>query len=281
MRYTFLTFSFFLFLATPVIAKNNSSPLQNKIVSGFFAKRPHVPDSQVLQLLQVANKKTIQSEAARLTVWNIYKGKIDGLAGDLFNFVVSSDVVMIQEWIQTSNLVNLAKTFQNTNATMAAGFWNKDDFMTGVMTAAKSDPTYTEWIRSQYFEPLIKTPKMALLTEYYFEKLNKHILFINIHGLNRTSTKKFARQMEQIEERIKDYKNPIVFGGDFNTRNKSRTKYLKDWAARNNFKLIQFSNDPRKKILDYIMTRDLTVTSATLYPSIVTSDHTAMGIEFY
>lgn len=254
--------------------------IPDETLEGIFAKRPIVPDAQVLQLLNTSTSKSMDTTTIKLTVWNIYKGKKPGLGESLVNFVAASDVVMIQEWIQTPVLINLAKSFINANATMAAGFWNKDDFMTGVMTTAKANPTHTEWIRSDYVEPFIKTPKMVLMTEYYFEKLDKNVLFINIHGLNRTSTKKFIRQMVQIEERIKDYSGAIIFGGDFNTRNKDRTNYFKDWSVRNGFSIVTFPNDPRQKVLDYITTRGISLKHAHLYSDVTTSDHTAMGIEF-
>ena len=64
---------------------------------------------------------------------------------------------------------------------------------------------------SEVREPIVRTPKMALIFDLPIEGTDQVIKFINIHGINFVRYTTFIRHIKQILNEIANYNGPLVF----------------------------------------------------------------------
>src|SRR5690606_1151818 len=87
-------------------------------------------------------------------------------------------------------------------------------------------------VRSLEKEPILRTSKMILLTEYKIKDSAETLMVANIHGLNFVPNWKFQVQLAQLEMELKKHRGPIILGGDFNTHNIPKLMLMADFAVR-------------------------------------------------
>ena len=108
------------------------------------------------------------------------------------------------------------------------------------------------------------------------------LLVINIHGLNATKTQSFKEQILSTTTLLKNHVGPIIFAGDFNTRNKKRTQFLKSFMRHYGLREVHWDKDYRMKFanypLDHVFVKKLHIKKSVVRNDIDTSDHKALEV---
>lgn len=161
----------------------------------------------------------------------------------------------------------------------------------GILTAAKISPITKKAILTQDYEPIIKTPKVSLITEYLISNHQETLLTINSHLINFVDLNKFKTQMHEIEVALSGHRGPMIFAGDFNTWSQKRANILNQTVTKLGLISVSFTPDQSKKIkrfllsptLDYIFYRGLSenTTNVKVLDKISSSDHKPLLAEFY
>ena len=261
----FLTLSILISCQSFAMQKNHNSC--GKLVC------KEIPDIEDSIISIKKDTKTFNKNQIKLAVWNIYKNKKDGFEQKYETLQNTNDFLMIQEALHDGENETM-HIRANHNFDMAVSFIRKNNQKTGVATLAPIVPTAVKIIRTMDKEPIVKTPKAALLTKYLID--NREILLINIHSLNATNTSKFLRQLEEIGKFLNDYKEPIIFAGDFNTRNKDRMEKLLAFMALHYLEKVPIFTE---KNLDHIFAKDINVIKFTHEVSEY-SDHPILFLTF-
>lgn len=120
------------------------------------------------------------------------------------------------------------------------------------------------------------------------------LLVVNVHGINMANLEKFKAQLFKVVNKINGHKGPIIFAGDFNTRNKERLSFLlKELKDKLGLETVHFAKEDKKGIkhfpfspipLDHIFysSRELEVKqdSPDVLEAIKSSDHKPLFVEF-
>lgn len=213
----------------------------------------------------------------RLLNWNIAKGGLHGCFTDLRYLSQDKDLVIIQE-AALGGALNEAFTGHN-HRSFSPGFYNRTH-QTGVMTASRVPPLSLHTFR--HTEPIIRTPKATLITEYALRDTDKTLMVANIHAVNFTiGTRIFTAQLDKVYNVLSHHDGPILFCGDFNTWRQRRVQRLKQLINSLSLETINFSADRRKHSLglplDHIFYRGLIPNSAESI-CVSSSDHNPMSV---
>jgi endonuclease/exonuclease/phosphatase (EEP) superfamily protein YafD len=218
----------------------------------------------VMRAFGTATEASLPTENLNILVWNLYKGRKEGLQEDLLNLSKDADLVFTQEFLDNA-------TFRKQDQfkwTMATQFiWDEGSTPTGCSLGAKVEPSYQGFTRTVDKEPFVKTPKVQVVAKYPLVGRDDSLLAISIHGILMRKTAALERQLNQVAEIVDAHKGPVIYAGDFNTRNKDRKKMVNAWMAKRGFKSA-ISLD-----LDHIYVRGLKVISAKELNKIESSDH--------
>lgn len=237
-------------------------------------------DQDVLTQLGQCQHEQLSSNF-QLFVWNIKKAESkNSWARDFEHFSAKSDIVLVQEGMIDSFMPQVVLRQKNYCWNFATSFIEKDGDQTGVMNGSYATPLMVHFLRSPGREPLIKTPKMVLVTEYALANSNQTLWVANIHGLNFVADRQNREQIEQVAAFLKQHQGPLIFAGDFNTWNTNRLAYLEEILGKLNMKRLLFENDNRGFKLDHVYARGLIPTSTTLHNDIKTSDHKPLSATF-
>jgi endonuclease/exonuclease/phosphatase (EEP) superfamily protein YafD len=113
---------------------------------------------------------------------------------------------------------------------------------------------------------------------------SKKLLALTIHGVNFTNTGAFKNQINDAIKVIDRHHGPVIFAGDFNTRNKARMTFLRNKMFARHFKEVTFVNDKRKSFLgiplDHAYSKGMLVRDSKVVLDVKSSDHKALEIEF-
>ncbi|MBT3980543.1 MAG: endonuclease/exonuclease/phosphatase family protein [Bacteriovoracaceae bacterium] len=214
-----------------------------------------------------------------ILVWNVYKEQKENWQTEYRKLKGNYDIHIFQEAMCCQTKPErgyqqvFAKSFIYTNTGVA----------TGVSTSSRVGAVFSQYLRSIGREPIVATPKMALITKYslpYGEKL----LVANIHSLNFVSNKEWAMQLTGLLSKLSQHKGPLLIAGDFNTWNEERVATMLKSTNKLRLNSVSFNNsDTRLRILgyplDHIFYRGLTVKNANVIKS-NGSDHQPMSVQF-
>src|SRR5690606_32748181 len=123
-----------------------------------------------------------------------------------------------------------------------------------------------EFIRTSNREPILRTPKMSLISVFAIKNCPAQLMVVNTHAINFVRNSQFNFDIEKIAAKIKNHNGPLVWAGDFNTWNKGRMRKLRSVAKRlglafaklKNFQFVKkFAGNP----LDHILYRGLSFVS--------------------
>ncbi len=219
-------------------------------------------------------KEKLKNEFSIL-VWNVHKGK-DGQAWveDMKSLAHHSDIVLLQEAMNDDLMSRMyLNDLNHFDWHMAKSFtYMKTGVSTGVANASSFLIDQSMLHRTLDREPLVKTPKTVMLSYLTMEN-GKPLAVLNIHGLNVTTNAAFFRQIDGTLNLIENFSGPVIYAGDFNTNNKAKLEGLDLRMSNYGLKRIEYSNDPRKKKLDWIYVRGCTVESSEVLYQYKTSDH--------
>jgi endonuclease/exonuclease/phosphatase (EEP) superfamily protein YafD len=165
----------------------------------------------------------------------------------------------------------------------------EDQHQSGVLTASKIQHLRPKVLLSDHTEPVLKTPKVALVTEYSLAGSADHLLLANIHGLNFVRLHKFQTQLTQLATQLQSHPGPIIVSGDFNTWSLGRMRCLQRVVTQLGLKSITFSDTHHRQLkrflwsapLDHIFYRGVTprANSARVLTAVNSSDHKPMVVE--
>ena len=167
---------------------------------------------------------------------------------------------------------------------------HRQGHVSGVLTASGAQALSSLALHSHHCEPLLQTPKVALVTEYPIAGQTQTLLTINVHGINFVRSHKFQAQLHQIENASAHHTGPLILAGDFNTWRPKRMKMLLASVERLNLQLVHFTPNCHNKLkrflrsdpLDHVFYRGLQLQPAAtkVLGELESSDHKPMVVTF-
>lgn len=269
--------------------KNNATTLVRKFVPSHRFIRTQESTINSSHLLHGSLKGT----SIKVLNWNIAKKNHDRTWVRDFLTILEDyqpDLIFLQEvrmGLEAKQIMGL----KEMNWVFAPNFLDTHhQTYSGIFLAAKSRPLASRAMLTQHHEPILKTPKVSLITEYALSNQKETLLAINTHLINFVNLNKFKTQLHQLELALSTHRGPVIFSGDFNTWNRKRAVLLHKAATRLKLTSVAFMPHERQKIkrfllsppLDYIFYRGLREkkTSAKVLDHICSSDHKPLLAEF-
>lgn len=224
-----------------------------------------------------ADRVVIDPDAIELFNWNIGKGGRAKWAAELARLAGEADIVTLQE-APLSNPGWAAAKDERVHA-FAPGYATRQS-STGVMTVSAARPLRQCNLSSR--EPLIRSPKATLITEYALLGRDQTLLVVNIHAINfAPGLRAFERQLGMAADVVARHDGPVIVAGDFNTWRPARQKHVDERLDALELRPVAFAVDRRKRFfgqaLDHVYVRGLYVVTATSYASRA-SDHNPMRV---
>lgn len=249
----------------------------------IFGSR-HVESPQVFEQLTVAFGDPVQAlgftkKSFQVYVWNIHKAKDENLPVDFAASSKDADLVLFQEAVNSAEFTKaLVDANPHLRWTMAKSWSVSGETYTGVATGSSMKPLNQEVIVSDPIEPITRTHKTMLISQYVIADRSLPLMVVNLHGINFVTTKTFEIQIRQVMERIKEHKGPLLVGGDFNTWNNNRLDFLEEVFAPLGLKLVNSEKNGLFN-LDHVFIRGLKATRVQKLASIKSSDHTPLVVD--
>lgn len=273
----------------PEIKEHMASSFLNKFVPSYRFIRTAKSTIDRSHELQTE----LNSTSIKVLNWNIAKKNHDKTWVRDFSTILEQyqpDIIFLQEFRleleekQALGLIEMSWSF-------APNFIDvHHQAYSGILTAAKISSITIKSIVTKHHEPIIKTPKVSLVTEYPLSTQGETLLAINSHLINFVNLTKFRTQLHELELALSEHRGPIIFSGDFNTWNRKRAALLEKAVTRLGLMPVAFAPQERQKIkrfllsppLDYIFYRGLSEKKATakVLDQFSSSDHKPLLAEF-
>lgn len=238
-----------------------------------FSRRLPNPEEMLVKLGEPQQRKLIPGQTFRLLVWNIYKNNRSDLESDLRGLTDISDLAVLQETVTSDQMNEYFNSLPGYKWLTAISFFDRNDEGTGVQTGARYLTSSALPLRSPVVEPIVRTPKMILVTEHPIEGREETLLVANIHAINFVLNSTFQRHLDQLEGAIENHVGPMIVAGDFNTHNFGRARRLAEMAERLDLDWVDLEGDRRTLKLDHVLLRGFDVHEAILLNNINSSDH--------
>jgi endonuclease/exonuclease/phosphatase (EEP) superfamily protein YafD len=209
----------------------------------------------------------------RVASWNLHKNEDPGWDRDLARFAAASDLVLIQEASLTDRLQDVLSD-AGLDWLLASSF-KLNGRETGVLNAARAPSVGGCTQRS--FEPLLRLPKSAVITQYAVDGAPGTLAVANIHSINFSlGLGEYRAQLEAVAAELAGHRGPVIFAGDLNTWNASRLEVVMEVTKSIGLSPVLPENDTRTRFLgqqvDYMFVRGLDVVDAQA-PAVDSSDH--------
>lgn len=225
-----------------------------------------------------ATDSALRGEEIRVLVWNVHKGSDDEWIGDFRTLAADRDLVLLQE-------AQLHDEFQHGLVGLPrwdmVQAWQWRNVPTGVLTG--SDVAPVRLTALEHREPMLRTDKSALITEYRIAGSDRTLLVANVHAINFTvDTRAFQAQLIAIADELDEHDGPVILSGDLNTWREERKAIVREVADALGLAEVAFDG-PRRQFgrfpLDHVYYRDLEVLSASV-PAVGSSDHNPLAVSF-
>lgn len=198
----------------------------------------------------------------------------DGFDQDIKKFAQSNDILLLQEVRKDPLFLSLDDLFWK----MGVAFVQSDNVETGTSVASRVLPVYSGFKRTEDRELFVQSPKTQTYAVYPLAKKSEGLLVISIHGILSRRTSILERQMKQVSDLIQNHTGPVIYAGDFNTRNSDRHRAVRKFMNDRGLDQVHFEKDSRKSPLDHVFTRGLMLQESKLYEKIKSSDHPALQV---
>jgi endonuclease/exonuclease/phosphatase (EEP) superfamily protein YafD len=242
-----------------------------------------VPEDDSVRVLGQATRKSL-GQHFTMICWNMYKARRRGWLDDLTAMTHDADFVLLQEAMLHGDKAHPFHTSSGFEWVMAQNFAFQSVAVTsGVKTGSRIAALSRKVLRSPDKEPFISLPKTMLATEYDILNTAGNLLVLNIHAINITSSRKFARQVAQLEAVLDAHKGPAILAGDFNTWNWRRRSILFDAVENHDLHRVPVGAPQWRhlnQVLDHVFYRGMTLKKATAMQHIRSSDHIPLRVEF-
>ncbi|MEH2069445.1 MAG: endonuclease/exonuclease/phosphatase family protein [Nostoc sp.] len=257
-----------------------------------------VPSYRFLRLQELTIDKNhslqteINSSSIKVLNWNIAKQNYNkNWIKDFLNIIeyYQPNLIFLQEFSLKLEADQLDTLKMNWN--FAPNFVDiHHQSYSGIFTAATISPLAKKVLTTTHHEPIVRTPKISLVTEYLLSDKHTTLLTINSHLINFVDLNKFQIQLNELKLALSTHRGPLIFSGDFNTWSQKRAVILNQVTTQLGLTPVIFAPDEKQKIkrflfsppLDHIFYRNLTLkkTSAKVLDKICSSDHKPLMAEF-
>ncbi|MEH2121364.1 endonuclease/exonuclease/phosphatase family protein [Nostoc sp.] len=238
-------------------------------------------------------QREINSNSIKVLSWNIAKQNYNKIWLKDFSTIIETyqpNLIFLQEFSLKLEADKL-ETWLKMNWNFAPNFVDiHHKIYSGIFTAATISPITKKVITTKHYEPIVKTPKISLVTEYLLSDKSTTILTINSHLINFVDLNKFKIQLNELEVVLSTHRGPLIFSGDFNTWSQKRAVILNQVITQLGLTPVIFAPHEKEKIkrfllsppLDHIFYRNLSVkkASAKVLDQICSSDHKPLLAEF-
>lgn len=217
-----------------------------------------------------------------IVVWNVSRGggPLGRQTKELKQLTKNADIVLLQDATTKSDFTSSIKAARpDFHWSLARGLEMRTGHASGVVTGSKYKPVRSTARRSTVREPITNTPRSMLLTTYKLAKRSERLLLVNIHAVGFGSDKTFRRHIQQMIGEVKKHKGPLVIGGDFNSWQDSRLKYLLKETKKLGLAKVEMSRGPLHAI-DQVFVRGLKVVSAEEMSDYESSDQKPVRVGF-
>jgi endonuclease/exonuclease/phosphatase (EEP) superfamily protein YafD len=242
-----------------------------------------VPEDDSVRVLGQATRKSLGHHFTMIC-WNMYKASRRGWLDDLTMMVTDADFVLLQEAMLHGDKAHPFHVASGFEWVMAQNFaYHSTAATSGVKTGSRIAAIKRTVLRSLDREPIIDLPKTMLATEYDILNTTGNLLVLNIHAINITSSRKFARQVAQLDSALSAHKGPVILAGDFNTWNPKRRRILFNAVEKHQLHRVPVGAPQWRhlnQVLDHVFYRGMTLKSATCMRHIRSSDHIPLRVEF-
>jgi endonuclease/exonuclease/phosphatase (EEP) superfamily protein YafD len=225
-----------------------------------------------------------------VAVWNTYKGHRERYYDILTARTARADLILLQEFRHDPALeASHQAMFSGRDAGLAVSFYTRPNQVapTGVCTVSSIRAIKTQFLLSRYFEPVTKTPKMAMCTYYPIVgpdcSPDHALLVLNSHAINFRLRRPFLDQMLQFEGQLRHHRGPIILVGDFNTWEKGRVRILEAVAHRLGLAHVRFPAGIKsvgRHELDRVYVRGGQAQHQRVFADPAASDHSLLAFKF-
>ena len=253
-----------------------------------FAKQYSIPAIEDSHIITGQTYETeLNPNSIKVLVWNLLKAERKMWSTDFMRLSEKKDILLLQEGYLNTVMESTFDQMYQFRFDMGISFlYNKDNYTpTGTILGSRVTPVKTGILRTKDFEPFIKTPKMITYGVYPVRDSGQSLLALTIHGMNFTNDKAFEAQILDALKVIDQHEGPIIFAGDFNTRNKSRLSFLTSNMVKRGMKEVTYLNTQKRmkvfgNYLDHTFVRGLLVRDSRVVVEVDSSDHKALDMEF-
>lgn len=256
---------------------------KNFISERFFKL---VPEQDALKSMGEAYTRELKSESLKAIIWNIKKAEMLDWKADFLKFGQGRDLFLLQEAYERPVFKETLSSLTQFTWDMGISFLYRryGDSATGTMVGSLAEPTMAFVRHSPDHEPLVDTPKSFTFARYLVEGKSQELLVISAHAINFETTGAFKRHIDRAIKEIKLHDGPILFAGDFNTWNASRTAYLYKVCEEQGLSAVIFKNGENRMkfgdhFLDHAFIRGLAVKNAEVISETNGSDHRPLLME--
>ncbi len=211
----------------------------------------------------------------RVTIWNIFKGcGGEHFYNDLRLLCFESDLLLLQEALLSHRSME-ELSLDGFLGVHGASYERADKLRDGVMTLARMRPgEVPKRVLCKYPEPVLKTPKAALVTEYPLHD-GRNLTVVNLHATLIRTIRRAREELEHLIEHLEIGDGPLIFAGDFNTFTPRYFQAVAHTLEKLDLSYVEIPNDPRKGInhLDQLFVRGMTVEAIEIDTRIRSSDH--------
>lgn len=212
------------------------------------------------------------SDELSVITWNAHKLADPQFVEDLSELSESSDVIMIQEAMHSTQIQNYFSSHFNFSFSFHKSFCDRNNQATGVMNASRYTLENNQTLVSSLTEPFTHTPKVSGYSALHVPEIGT-VHIINTHGLNFNTGRRFREQMNEISAFIRQLQGPVIWAGDFNTWSSGRKEHLNTRTAELGLTHLRPTGDNRNLKLDHIYVRGLELISVEMLNNYRSSDH--------
>lgn len=246
-------------------------------------KIEHVPDQDAIWRSGEPEREAFSPARIRVAIWNMCKGAGGILfEHDFRSLCYRSDLILTQEALLSRRSL---RTFAERGfETMhAASYRRRDGLRDGVMTVSRvRSLDAASRIVCKYPEPILKTPKAALVKFFRIEGCEERLMVVNLHATLIRSVAGAVEEMEHLLEHLPEHEGPLLLGGDFNTFTPAYFRAVSSVLGRIGLEYVPIADDPRAPLaaLDQVFCRKLRPVKAEIDTTVRNSDHFPLLIEF-
>lgn len=240
------------------------------------------PQTDVLKVFGSPSSMRFPYRRLKALAWNLYKGRTEDFQKEFIKLSHGKDLILTSEMSLAPMPRQTYDQLKGFHWAFATQFLMSDGFETGVGIGSKTAPSNMDFSRTEWLEPYVKAPKTIVMATYPLTGTSQELLVLSIHGMNFRGNEGIEKQIKQILPKIKSHDGPVLFAGDFNTKNNRRLETVRSLLKEAGLTRVQWENPNEGKQLDDAFVRGLVIHRALINRETIDlgSDHPALEINF-